>query len=172
MARARNKTNELCLNRLRHNRKVTDTQITQMFDNLSKSFVSERSHMWHEIDEGLRRFLIMPADKSKNGTQLEGEMINQHGFLIRSFHGHQFRDLIRRNKYNVAQQKPDAIMFGHFHLLAVFRKFDTWVLITGHFTGHHMPREKGFLCHVGAPIMTVELKTNEPFFKLNRARVS
>ena len=172
IARGRNKALELCLNRLQHNRKLSQSKVKDMFDNMSESFVSERGRMWHEIDEGLRRFLIMPADDTKNETKLEGEMTNQNGFLTRNFHGHQFRDLIRRDRYNVPQQKPDAVMFGHFHLLMVFRRFDTWVAITGHFTAHNMQREKGFISHVGGLIMLLKTENNEPVFKINRARIT
>jgi hypothetical protein len=172
IARGRNKTRELCLNRVQHNRKLTQGKVKEMFENMSESFVSERARMWHEIDEGLRRFLIMPADETKNEAKIEGETTSQNGFLTRSFHSHQFRDLIRRDRYNVAQQKPDAVMFGHFHLLMVFRRFDTWVVTTGHFTANNMQREKGFISHVGSPIMLLKTKNNEPIFKINRARIT
>ncbi len=172
VARSRNKTYELCINRLKHNRKVSGTQISQMFDSMCRSFISGRSRMWHEIDEGLRRLLVMPTDEFKNENKIEGEISNQKGFSIRALHGHQFRELIRNDKYNVAVGKPDIICVGHFHLLMVFKKFDTWIVMTGHFMGHNIPREKGFLCHMGAPEMSLEESSADPFFRIVRARES
>lgn len=170
IARSRNKTYEFCLKRLSHNRKVNDTKINETFQQLCKNFTSERSRMWNEIDEGLRRILVMPTEEFKNGNKIEGEMTNQKGFSIRSLHGHQFRELLRNDKYNATVDKPDIICVGHFHLLMIFKKFDTWVVMTGHFLKSNIPREKGFFCHLGASEMTLDKPENEPYFKLFRGR--
>lgn len=170
ITRSRNKTYELCVKRLRHNRKVTDVLICKTFNQNCKSFVSTRAKMWHEIDEGLRRLLVMPTEEFKNGKKIEGEITNQKGFSIRSLHGHQFRELIRNDKYNATVDKPDIICVGHFHLLMIFKKFDTWVVMTGHFLKSNIPREKGFFCNMGASEITLDKTENEPFFKLFRGR--
>ena len=124
--------------------------------------------MWNEISEGLRRLLVMPSEKWKNEEKMEGVFSRENGLAVRSLHGHQLRHLIRTDRYNVAPEKPDIMCIGHYHLQMVLRKFDTWILMTGHFLSYKAPRRKGFLSHIGAPILLVEKDTSLPFFKLIR----
>lgn len=157
----------VCKKRVKHHRRVDNDFISRNFDRASRSILSQRSSMWHDVNEGIRRLLVMPAQKWKNERQLEGTVYSKNGFLIRALHGHQLRRLQRGDRYNVAPQKPDLLVFGHYHLQMVLRKFDAWTLITGHFLLYPIPRRKGFLSHLGAPILTIH-SSNDPHFRLMR----
>jgi len=157
----------VCKKRVKHHKKVDYEFILRNFNRASRSILSQRSSMWHDINEGIRRLLVMPVQKWKNEKQLEGTVLSQNGFSIRSLHGHQLRRLQREDRYNVTSQKPDLLVFGHYHLQMVLRKFDAWVLITGHWLLYPTPRRKGFLSQLGAPILTID-NSNEPHFRLMR----
>jgi uncharacterized protein YbaR (Trm112 family) len=166
--RARYNTLTICIRRISHHKNVDEDFVNKNFECSSNSIISERNAMWYEIDEGLRRLLVMPAEKWKNEEKIEGDLSEQNGLALLTLHGHQLRHLVRADRYNVAPQKPDIICMGHYHLQAVLREFDTWVLMTGHFLSYRAPRRKGFLCHIGAPILLIEKGSNRPFFKLLR----
>lgn len=168
--RACGKVLEVCRKRIKHHKKVDSVFISRSFENMSRSALQHRSSMWHDINEGIRRLLIMPAQDWKNETQLEGSVSSYpNGFSIRSLHGHQLKRLQRQDRYNVTPEKPDLLTIGHYHLQMVLRKFDTWVLMTGHFLSYPTPRRIGFLSHLGSPICRIT-EPDEPHFKLLRAR--
>lgn len=166
--RTRHNTLEICLKRIDHHRSVNEQFISKSFERSCSSILSERNAMWNEISEGPRRLLVMPSEKWKNEEKMEGVFSRENGLAVRSLHGHQLRHLIRTDRYNVAPEKPDIMCIGHYHLQMVLRKFDTWILMTGHFLSYKAPRRKGFLSHIGAPILLVEKDTSLPFFKLIR----
>ena len=165
--RACGKVLKVCAKRIEHHRKVDRDFISKNFEGSSRTLLSKRSSMWHDIREGVRRLLVMPSEKWKNEKQIEGIFSSKNGFLIRALHGHQLKRLRREDRYNVAPQKPDLLTLGHYHLQMVLRKFNTWVLTTGHFLLYPTPRQKGFLSHLGAPILRIG-KDNEPHFELRR----
>jgi len=165
--RACGKVLKICKKRIEHHRKVDEDFLSKTFESSSHTLMSQRSSMWHDIGEGVRRLLVMPSEKWKNEKQIEGSLSSKNGFLIRALHGHQLRRLQREDRYNVTPPKPDLLTLGHYHLQMVLRKFNVWVLICGHWLLYPNPRQKGFLSHLGAPILRIG-KDNEPYFKLGR----
>jgi hypothetical protein len=166
--RARHNALQICLRRIDHHKDVNEDFISGNFERLCNSILSERNAMWHEINEGLRRLLVMPSEKWKNEEKMEGTFSRQNGLIVRTLHGHQLRPLIRTDRYNVAPEKPDIVCIGHYHLQMVLREFDTWILMTGYFLSYKAPRRKGFLSHIGGPILLIEKDSSTPFFKLTR----
>lgn len=160
-------TLEICEHRIRQKREVSEDFLYRLFEGQLKSKLHSRKTMWHIINEGLKRLLVMPKKLSKNEPHYEYQLTNIDGLNVRAFHGHQLSDLIKRDRYDVLPYKEDVLMFGHFHLQMVLYKYDTWVLITGHWTYYQNPRKVGFLSHIGSPIMLVNNK-GEPVFVLNR----
>lgn len=149
-------------------KKVDKEFISKNFERASASLLSQRSSMWHEIYEGLRRLFVMPLEEWKNEKRIEGNLSFYNGFLIRALHGHQLRRLMRQDRYNVTSQKPDLLVLGHYHLQMVLRKFDTWILMIGHWRLYSTPRKKGVISHLGAPRVTIEKDSNRPLFELIR----
>jgi hypothetical protein len=158
----------VCRRAMRHNRQVDSDFVSENFEKVSNSILHQRNSMWHEIYEGTRRLLVMPSAKWKNEKQMEGSLSSGRGVLIRSLHGNQLRRLVRQDRYNVTSQKPDVLVLGHYHLQKVLRKFDTWILMTGHWLLYPTPRKRGFLSHLGAPILKIGKNSGKPLFKLKR----
>lgn len=161
------KTMEICKHRIRQKKMVDEPFIRRLIEGNIKSNLHSRKRMWYQINEGLRRLLVMPKKASKNEANIVTSIDNINGLNVRTFHGNQLSDLMKRDRYNVLPIKEDVLMFGHYHLQMVLYKFDTWILITGHWTSYKNPRRLGFLSHIGGAIMQVD-NEDEPFFVLNR----
>jgi len=158
----------ICIKRTEHDKYVNKEFIIRNFNGIANRELKRRRRMWYEINEGLRRLLVMPSDPTKNDGTLIGEIKDKNGFNMRVLHGHQLRELVRQNSYSVQPIKEDLISFGHYHLQMVLWKYDTWVLGTGHFTLYKNPRKRGFLSHLGAPILRFEEGIPDPVFILRR----
>ena len=170
ISRARYNLIKRCDTRIQHKKFVSNTFIKKNFDNWSKSLTKTREKMWNEIDEGLRRLLKVPQQTWKNTPTYHGEFSDQDGLKIRFLHGNLLRRLIRNDRYDVVPQKVDVILMGHYHLLMVFKKSNTWIVIVGHYEMSKLKRRTGFLSHVGSAIMIVNEITQTPSFKLIRGQ--
>ena len=159
------------LKKLEKYKKIDEKKIEDAVVVSIKEKIKERRKMWAEIEEGVRRVLHFPLDRVVFDYQNSGNgflMQKINGFSILSCHGHQFRDLIRSDGYLPYGLITDIFVFGHFHRLAIFKRYGTWVLIGGHGMKETVLKLKGVLSHTGCSAYLVSDKSKHPVFNLFR----
>jgi len=154
--------------RLHNNVATTDTYINTIFNKILQNRDEKRKTMWNVIEEGIKRYLVLPRKASNNIASTGIKPLTAYGKKLRAIHGNEFKTLIRNGKYNVLNTNIDLFSFGHFHLQMAMYRYSTWILQTGHFIQYRMPRKIGVLSHLGAPLYKVNKITGRFCFEINR----
>jgi len=156
---ATQKTRNLVFNFQKH-RDLSSNDIQNILSGRIRSSLHNRRRMWHEIEEGLRRILGPKPIGCNRDILQESQYTPVKKYLLLSIHGDQLRDFIRSNCYAVDSNNNDinvdALILGHFHIEMIMIRFNTLIILNGHWLESIHPHRDEFLTHIGYHRVLVE----------------
>lgn len=156
---------QLEVQKVQSHRKFKRKEIENIFTKKVKKSISNRKRMWHEIDEGIRRFLGKKPKDCQKYVLSRGKYGRIGDCVMFAIHGDELRDLLQSNSYAVDTNgndiKADLIMFGHYHLQMIMIRYNTIILLTGCFTSDRIGYRGEFISHLGAPIFFAGKKISQ-----------
>lgn len=147
---------------------LSSNQIHNLLHKKINDSLHNRSSMWHEIEEGLRRILGTKPNRCNTTELQEYRYTPIRDYLILTIHGNQLHDFIQTDSYAVNNYNndivPDVLVLGHFHIMMIMIRFNTLILFNGHWLNSIYKNE--FISHIGSHTFTVGSYIKSRIFRL------